>query len=141
MTTRCMALFDFTLSEQHLFHHSFISVFHILRLLYLASQQGRTVSEQQLYAEAVLHFEANLDAILNKLESRNWIHRTEDNNWALSRDLDNITLWNLYLNLPYSLPKQVTDEPLSSIISQTNKALAQELNRPVKTIFSLYDQG
>ena len=141
MTTRCMALFDFTLSEQHLFHHSFISVFHILRLLYLASQQGRTISEQQLYAEAVLHFEANLDAILNKLESRNWIHRTEDNNWALSRDLDNITLWNLYLNLPYSLPKQVTDEPLSSIISQTNKALAQELNRPVKTIFSLYDQG
>ncbi len=141
MTTRCMALFDFSLSKQHLSHHSFISVFHILRLLYLAAKQGRTVTEQQLYAEPVLHFERNLDVIINELESQQWIHRTEDNNWALTRDLDNITLWDLYYKMPYSLPKNVTDEPLSSIISQTNNTLAQELDQPLKTVFSLYEHG
>ncbi len=140
MTTRCMALFDFSMSGHHLSQHSFISVFHVLRLLYQASRQGITLSQYQLQAEPVLRFESEMDAILNELEGLNWIHRTENKNWALTRDLDSITLWDLYYKLPYSLPKHVTDEPLSRIIGQINKHLAEELNQPVKNIFSLYDK-
>ncbi len=138
MTTRCMALFDFSPSEYHLSQHPFISAFHILRVLYIASQQGKTVSEAQLHNEAVLRFEQTLETILSELENLSWIHRTEDEQWALSRDLDSITLWDLYYKLPYSLPKHVTDEPLSSIIGQTNTILAQELSKPIKSIFALY---
>ncbi len=139
MTTRCMALFDFSLSNNHLSQHSFLSVFHILRVLFQASQHGQTVSDSQLHNEPVLRFERELELILNELQSQHWIHRTENDFWALTRDLDSLTLWDLYNKLPYPLPKQVTDEPLSSIISQSNKVLAQELNKSVKSVFSLYD--
>ena len=138
MTTRAMSLFDFTLSDKRYTVNPFLSAFHILRVLSNASQKGLSLSEKQIHEEPHLRQEKTLDSILYELEHQGWIHKTENELWAQARDLDNITLWDLYVELPYLLPKDVTDEPLSSIIGQTNKALAQELDSPVKVLFARY---
>lgn len=139
MTARSMSLFDFSMSDQHLTSNQFLAVFHILRILSRASQRGQSLSEKQIFNEPMLQHEKDLDTILNELESSDWIHKTENEQWALAKDLDLITLWHLYKELPYSLPKHVTEEPLSSIIGQSNKLLAKELDTPVKRLFASYD--
>ncbi|MCU7800387.1 MAG: YihY family inner membrane protein, partial [gamma proteobacterium symbiont of Lucinoma myriamae] len=139
VTTRSMILFDFSLSQSSYSSHRFLSAFHILRVLSKASQNGQALTAEHFYKDSFLHDEKNVDEILSKLEELDWILKTENELWALAKDLDNVTLWDLYQKLPYSLPKLDTEEPLSSIIGQSNKVLAQELDFPIKTIFSRYD--
>ncbi|MDX2506318.1 MAG: virulence factor BrkB family protein [Gammaproteobacteria bacterium] len=141
VTTRAIALFDFSFANQSFENNEFLSVFHILRILSKAAQNGQSLSETQIHREPLLHYEKRLDGLMNKLENSGWIHKTEDEEWALTKDLDKITLWDLYQELPYPLPKSATGEPLSSIIGQTNNILAQELNGPVKTLFTHYDDS
>lgn len=139
VTTRMMSLFDFTLSEQIQTVNHFLSAFHILRILSKASQQGEALSDQQIHEEARLRQQKELDSILYELERQGWIHKTENELWAQARDLEKVSLWELYQELPYLLPKHVTDEPLSSIIGQTNEVLAEQLDYPVKDLFARYD--
>ncbi len=138
VTTRSMALFDFSCTEQKLTNNEFLSIFHILGVLSKASKTGHPLSERQIYTEPLLRKEKQLDKLLNELESSGWILRTEDEDWAVAKDLEKVTLWDLYLGLPYPLPKSVKDEPLSSIIGQTNEVLEKELDRPVKALFEHY---
>ena len=139
VTTRSMSLFDFSLNQKSYSAHRFLSAFHILRVLSNAAQHSQALTDEMFHSDAFLHYEKFLDEILYELEDLGWILKTEDDLWALAKDLDNVTLWDLYQKLPYSLPKVNKEEPLSSIIGRSNKVLAQELDMPVKTIFSRYD--
>ncbi len=139
MTTRAMSLFDFTYLDQGKNNSLFLSAFHILRLLSKASQTGVTLSEDKLYKESFLCHEHRLDKIIYNLENFGWIHKTENDEWILAKDLDKVTIWNLYSELPYNLPKSVINEPISAIIIQTNKTLSQELNIPLKEVFVQYE--
>jgi len=139
VTTRSMSLFDFSLEQKTYAVHRFLSAFHILRVLSKAAQNGQALTDTNFHSDSYLHYEKYLDEILYELESSGWILKTENDLWALVQDLDTVTLWDLYQKLPYSLPKIDTEEPLSSIIGQSNKILARELDIPVKTIFSRYD--
>ncbi len=136
--TRSLSLFDFSHSEHHYTVHAFQSAFHVLRVLSKASQTGQALSEEQLYNDSFLCHEKLLDAVLHELASLGWILKTKNDLWALGIDLDTMTLSDLYQKLPYQLPKSTTDEALSSIIGQSNKALAHELDIPVKSIFERY---
>lgn len=138
VTTRSMSIFDFSLNQNAYSEHHFLSAFHILRILSDAAQNGQTLTDEIIHRDAFLHYEKFLDEILYELEELGWILKTENDLWALAKDLDNVTVWDLYQNLPYSLPKIDTEEPLSAIIGQSNKVLAEELNFPVKTIFARY---
>jgi len=139
MTARSMSLFDFTMSDQKYSSNQFLAAFHVLRILSRASQNGQSLNEKQIFNESMLRSTKNLDSILNELESLDWIRKTENEQWAQAKDLDSVTLWQLYKELPYSLPKYVTEEPLSSIIGQSNKLLAKELDTPIKSLFARYD--
>ncbi|MCU7940219.1 MAG: YihY family inner membrane protein [gamma proteobacterium symbiont of Bathyaustriella thionipta] len=139
VTTRSMSLFDFSLNEKRYSAQRFISAFHILRVLSNAAQVGEALETEKFHNDTFLHFEKYLDEILFELEELGWILKTENELWTLAKDLDNVTLWDFYQKLPYSLPKYHAEEPLSAIIGQSNKVLAQELDFPVKSVFSRYD--
>jgi len=139
VTTRSMSLFDFSLNNKANSVHRFLSAFHILRILSNAAQNGQALADEKFHSDVFLRHEKYLDEILYELEDSDWILQTDSDLWALARDLDNVTLWELYQQLPYSLPKIDTEEPLSSIIGQSNKVLAEELDFPIKTMFSRYD--
>jgi len=139
VTTRSMSLFDFSLLEDHCQVNRFTSAFHILRLLFKASQDGMPLSDEDIHSNSCLHNEKHLDEILYELQSLNWLLKTENDLWSISKDLDNVTLWDLYQKLPYCLPKTHSEEPLSVIIGQTNGVLSRELDLPLKALFSQYE--
>lgn len=139
VTTRSMSLFDFSLNKHTYSVHRFLSAFHILRVLSNAAQNGQALAHEIFHGDNYLRNEKYLDEILYELEESDWILQTDSDLWALARDLDNVTLWELYQKLPYSLPKMDIQEPLSSIIGQSNKVLAEELDFPLKTLFLRYD--
>ncbi len=139
VTSHCMSLFDFSREQNNYSVHRFQSAFHILRVLSKAAQSGQVLSDKQIHKEALLRYEKFVDEILSELEQSGWVLKTENKFWALAKDLQNVTLWDFYQKLPYPLPKNNTQDPLSVIIAQANGVLAKELNLPVKTIFARYD--
>jgi membrane protein len=141
MTTRSMSLFDFSLDREHGESSQFSSSFHVLRMLSGAAKKGCGLTEKNIHKDKILRHEKMLDSILIELERLNWIHKTENELWALSKDLEDVSLWNLYENLPYSLPKKLSDDHLSHIISQNNELLAKEMDMSLKSIFSHYHPG
>ncbi len=138
VTCRSMSLFDFSLHQDDYYSHRFLSAFHILKALSSAAQRGEALSNEEIHSDSGLHYEKYLDKVLYKLEDCGWIIKTKEDDWVLGKDLDNVTLWALYLDLPYSLPKKNTEEPLSSLIGRSNDILAQELDIPLKSLFLQY---
>ncbi|MCK5697145.1 MAG: YihY family inner membrane protein [Gammaproteobacteria bacterium] len=140
VTTRSMSLFDFSLQKTSSFTHPFLSAFHILRLLSSAAQKGQALAHSNIYKEPLLHSEKNLEDILKELVSLGWILKVKGNSWVLVKDLDEVSLWNFYQDLPYCLPKDNKEEVLSGIILNSNQLLSQELNFPLKTLFLRYNK-
>ena len=139
VTTRCMELFDFSAeNEQNYSSNQFVSAFHLLKVLSEASQQGKPVTEDSIYLAPILNREKYLDDILIDLHTRSWIHKTDNGDWALSRDLSSLTLWDLYDDLPYALPKSVSDTGLAEIIEASNGVIKEQLNIPLKQLL-VYD--
>ncbi len=140
VTTRSMSLFDFSISQHSYTVHQFQSAFHVLRTLSKASLTGDTLSDEEIHNEPFLRHEKLLNDILLELESLGWILKTDADKWAIGIDLEPITLWDLYQKLPYPLPKSTSEEPLSHLIGQSNKALSEVLNVPVKILFTTYNE-
>ncbi len=140
VTTRSMSLFDFSLQKSSYFKHPFLSAFHILRILSLAAQEGHILTHSTIHKEPVLHSEKHLDDILKELSRLKWILKVKGDSWVLIKDLETITLWNFYQKLPYCLPKDNKEEVLSGFILNSNKALSQELDFPLKKLFLRYNQ-
>jgi len=139
VVTRSIPLFDFSLSQHSCAVHQFESAFHILRLLSKASLTGDTLKNEEIMTDSILCHEKLLNEILIELETLGWILKTESDNWAIGIDLDTMTVWDLYLKLPYVLPKTTSREPLSALIGQSNNVLSESLNVPVKEVFASYD--
>jgi membrane protein len=140
MTTRLMTLYDFSMSEQASSSHPFQSAFHIMRLLSSSAEEGLAISDSKLHNDAFLCHEKNLDGLLYQLEQSGWILKTENEFWAQARDLNNVTVWDFYHALPYSLPKNLSTDPLSELISNTNGVLKTQLDVPMKSVFSRYSE-
>lgn len=139
MTTRAMSLFDFSYPGQCRNKSLLLSAFHILRLLSKASQTGHTLSEEELHKDVFLCHEHRLDQLIYNLENLGWILKSENDEWVLAKDLEQVTLWDLYFELPYNLPKSVINEPISDVVVQTNKTLSHELDIPLKELFVQYE--
>ncbi|MCU7837237.1 MAG: virulence factor BrkB family protein [gamma proteobacterium symbiont of Taylorina sp.] len=143
MTARCMSLFDFSDDQIKQNENNLLSTFHILRLLSNAAKTGTTLSEEMLHKNIALRHETQLDQLIYQLEELAWIHKTENKEWSLAKDLDSISLWTLYSELPYVLPKTISTDignaSLVSIIKQANVVLSKELDTPIKKLFLQYE--
>ncbi len=136
VTTRCMDLFDFSaVNEQNYTSDKFVSAFHLLGVLSEANQEGFGLSEDSVHLSPRLSHEKDLDEILLDLQTRFWIHKTDNGDWALSRDLSTLTLWDLYKDLPYALPQSTSEMELAEIIDSTSYAIKEKLNVPLKQLY------
>ena len=142
MTARCAILFDFTNTQQKNLSTPLLSAFHLLWLLNNATKTGASVSEKILHEDPTLSHESELDHLLYQLEKLSWIHKTNNDNWSLAKDLDMISLWDLYAALPYALPKKLSHRNkdfLSGMLQQGNQLLAKEFDISIKELFVQYD--
>ena len=75
--------------------HQLIPTLHVLKSLWHAQRQGKGLSVQAI-AEQSRITEPVTALILENLSQQHFVARDENNDWLLSRDLDDLSLWDLY---------------------------------------------
>lgn len=82
----------------------FLLAYRVLRELWLTQQEGRALAAEQLAALLGHVPEERLERLLEQLEKADLVLFTEDEEWALARDLGRFTLLQLYHARPFVLP-------------------------------------
>jgi len=82
----------------------FLLAYRVLRELWLTQQGGRALAAEQLAALLGHVPEERLERLLEQLEKADLVLFTEDEEWALARDLGRFTLLQLYQARPFVLP-------------------------------------
>lgn len=91
--------------------HPLLSLLDMLNVVYSHHQRGESVSEQQLRDVLGRKELPKWYTYLNYLQDSDLITTTEENNYVLKRDLNQMSLWDFYRTLPYPLPiKDELDE-------------------------------
>ena len=135
--------------------HPLLSLLDMLNLIYDRYQDGNSTSEEELRSVLGRKELPKWFTYLNYLLDSNLITITENSEYVLKRDLDNITLWDFYRTLPYPLPikdelddvKANMDTPWLSLLIErfqdTEQHARNELDIPLSDIFenSLPRQG
>lgn len=79
-------------------------LFRLLGHLDDAQRSGTALSREALFQLEPLAGEAQLVRLLGQLKAARYVTRDEDGDWLLSRDLDTVTLGDLYATGDYHLP-------------------------------------
>jgi membrane protein len=82
----------------------FLITLDLLRRLWLCQRRGEVLDVEGADGRSLGVSEAELGRLLEPLSAARIIHRVEGGAWALSRDLNDLTLLALYRALPYRLP-------------------------------------
>ena len=69
--------------------------FRLLRQLHLAQHRGSALGNEELRRQEPLLDHAQVDELLHRLESANWVAQDNRFHWMLLRDLDDVTLGDL----------------------------------------------
>ncbi len=123
--SRALTLFK----EQHYSNrHPVLAMLDVLQLFLRRQQQGHSVSDAE--AMSVLgRYEVEIwSDMANLLLNLNYIKKTENGNYVLVRNLDRISFWEFYQQLPWHLPRP---EDLDTLHADDNWAreLAPHLQR------------
>lgn len=115
-----------------------------LNQLWLAQQDGKGLTFNELVDASKQPFAVDVDEMINSLIYNELIHATADGHYMLSRDLSHITLYDLTQLLPYRLPTHMElNYPKSSLAEQWKVAfrkndadLQKSLNINLKELFN-----
>jgi len=109
--------------------------------LWEAQRTGRGVTTRTLLAfEPGLSEDMLLD-LLGTFSVNRWVQRTSQGAWLLARDLDEVTLLDLYLLLPHSVRKvdlqsgDTWNEALSEVVNALHKEGQRIMSIPLKTLY------
>lgn len=124
-------------------NHALAKSFRLIGHLWQAQSKG-----ESLGFEDILHLEAhlsdtNIEALLNHLIQIKWVHPTENGRYALSRDIHQITLLDLYQALSSSLLEPVNschtkdewETSLNNMLLDTNRRLQDVMNVPLHELY------
>ncbi|WP_296402878.1 YihY family inner membrane protein [Psychrobacter sp.] len=135
--------------------HPLLSLLDMLNLVHTRYQNGDSTSEEELRSILGRKELPKWFTYLNYLLDSDLIAVTENGNYVLKKDLDNISLWDFYRTLPYPLPikdeldtvNANMDTPWLNLLIErfkdTEQFAKKELNIPLSDIFkhSLPRQG
>lgn len=117
--------------------------FRTLGLIWQAQRGGQPPTTDILLQNETLLDEATLDDALIRLETAKLIHRTLENEWALTKDMSALTLADLYLAQHQPLPEIKTewlgDDPwyraLHHAVAKANRLTLAAQNTPLQTLY------
>ncbi|OTG85630.1 hypothetical protein B9T31_10740 [Acinetobacter sp. ANC 4558] len=125
--------------------HPVIMLLSLLELFYQRQQTGEGVTELEALNVLGCDEAGALPTYILTLEQQNLIRRTDDNKYALIRNLSQVNFWSFYEQLPYPLPNQndieniiLREEWMEKIIPnlvESDQYLAAKLSIPLSTIF------
>ena len=117
---------------------SFADAFRVVCALWQAQREGQTLSPRNLRQLGLKQSQQHANEILDYLGRAKWVERTADGGWILSRDMDDVTLFDLHSVIPRRLPLGGTasgDDPwlkeLDRVLRAQQGALEKNLDVPV----------
>jgi membrane protein len=142
--SRALTLFK----EQHYSHrHPVLAMLDVLQLFLRRQQEGHSVSDTE--AMSVLgRYEVEIwSDMANLLLNLNYIKKTENGNYVLVRNLDRISFWEFYQQLPWHLPRPEDMQnlhaddnwarELAPHLQRVHEAGGRELDLPLGKILSV----
>jgi Predicted membrane protein len=125
--------------------HPIVMLLDLLELFYKKQKTGESVSEAQALEVLGRDEIGRWPSYVSMFEKQNLIKRTDDNEYVLVRDLDQVSFWNFYLQLPYPLPRKqhLTDvhtddlwmQKFSPKLNETDQFLEEKLSFPLSELF------
>ncbi len=118
-----------------------------LHQLWIAQQNGKGLTFNELVNASSQPFAVDVDEMINALIYEELIHATADGHYMLSRDLNQITLYDLTQLLPYRLPthlelqhsKSSLAEQWRAAFRKNDEELQKSLNITLEELFKKSD--
>lgn len=129
------------------FQSNFQTVIGVLRELWLAQHQGKTVSDEMLLANVVGLNQQRWDLYQQLLLEAEIICRSEQGDYLLTRDLNKLSLEQLRDSLPWAIPKPSSELnaggpetalwvlSLDEKLARVSETQLQILNIPIQRLF------
>lgn len=142
--TYCLSVFRLEDAEGEPDRHEwgFMDACKIIAVLWQAQKAGRQLSSIRIKRSGVRVPHVMINQILELLQSAGWALRTEAGDWMLARDINELTLYDLFRLLPCKFPEKIPDtagDPLSRSLRQVvlshNENMERLLGMPLGEIF------
>ena len=88
---------------------NFADAYKLVCALWHSQREGQALSPRNLRRLGLRLSQQHANEILDHLLRAKWVERTADGGWMLSRDLDDVTLFDLHQVIPRRLPLEGTD--------------------------------
>lgn len=119
---------------------AFVLTLRLLRALRLAQHTGDSLSVRALAQQLPMSNDEEIEQALQVLQEAHLALRAEDKGWLLARDLNEVSLLELYRLAPYVLPspESVSEEPaaLRLVIDQLERDLQVHMDQPLASLLS-----
>ena len=100
---RCIPIFTVNKAEQEA--HSYIVVLALLHDFWFKQQSGQSVKLKTLMSKASPFQNTQIEELLDFLVQENIVRSCSSAEYSLIRDLQSISLWELFNNMPDAMPK------------------------------------
>ena len=132
-------------SDKEQKRHPILMFLDILEMFYKKQQYGESVSEHELLQIIGRSELGRLPAYILQLEQQNLVKRTDQDEYVLVKNLENVDFWSFFTALPYSLPLKQDllhlhqdDEWLARLgpaLIESDEYLAAKLSIPLASLF------
>lgn len=107
--TYCLSVYRYQKSRDEIYRGDrLLQVLQLIGRLWLAQQRGESLSLASLARDLNVHSEESIEQLLIRMQKSRLVITTYRYEWALARDLSNLSLAGLYQALPMLMPQ--TDE-------------------------------
>jgi membrane protein len=127
--------YAFSVHHQRRSGHSLDGFSHALLWLYelwIAQHKGKGLTLNELVDTSSQPFAVDVDEMLNALIHQELIHATADDHYMLSRDLSQVSLYNLTQLLPYRLPTHLELQYSKSFLAEQWRAMLKKNDEEVQ---------
>jgi DNA-binding IscR family transcriptional regulator len=121
--------------------NALIRAFRLIGHLWQAQRHGELMTLSDLLHLEPYLSDLHIEILLNHLEKARWIHRTETRHYALSRDIHEVTLLDLYQAMsgmllePVTNDEKVWNQALGEVLCQTRTMLDEILRVPLTQFY------
>lgn len=133
----CLSIFRMEEAERKhaLYEWGFIDAYKIIAQLWEAQKEGKQLTSVQIKRNVSRIPHLMVNQILELLQKANWVYRTASGKWMLMRDMNELTLHDLYLLLPCKFPEKI--DYARDKYSQSLLTVVQTHNKDIEKLLSI----
>jgi len=117
---------------------AFLLALGVLRALRREQHTGGSLTVRELVRQLPASSDEEIELTLQGLQETHLVARAEDKGWLLTRDLGEVTLWDLYRSAPFTLPgtAAAAGEPaaLQQLIARLEESLQANMDQPLEAL-------